>query len=104
MKVYWEGGFRAALYKFQYYELFNYMLHSRCGRQCEQINDFSTIERPCMLKHVPRRNVSSAMFDGLLRQQLLDLFIGDLQELKGRLDNAVEQEGKVHKQGEPDDL
>lgn len=80
------------------------MRHPGSGRQYKQINDFSTIDRPCMLKHLPRRNICSAMFDRLLRQQLLDLFIGDLQEVKGRLDNAVEQEGKVHKQGETDDL
>jgi hypothetical protein len=57
-----------------------------------------------MLKHLPRRNICSAMFDGLLRQQFLDLLIGHLQEIKRRLDNAVEQECKVHKQGETDDL
>lgn len=39
----------------------------------------------------------------LLGQQLLDLLLGP-QELKGRLDDAVEEEGEVDEQGEADDL
>lgn len=43
------------------------------------------------------------MFYGLLGQQLLNILIGP-QELKGRLDDAVEQEGEVDQQGEAKDL
>lgn len=43
------------------------------------------------------------MFHGLLGQQLLYLLLGP-QELKGRLDDAVEQEGEVDEEGEAKDL
>lgn len=43
------------------------------------------------------------MLDRLLGEQLLDLIDG-LEELEGRLDDAVEQEGKVHQQREAEDL
>lgn len=42
------------------------------------------------------------VLDGLLGKQLLDLL--DLEELKGRLDNAIEEEGEVNKQGKADNL
>ena len=38
------------------------------------------------------------VLDRLLRQQLLNLL--DLEKLKGRLDNAVEEEGKVDEKDE----
>lgn len=43
------------------------------------------------------------VFHRLLGQQLLDLLLGP-QELKGRLDDAVKEEGEVDEQGEADDL
>lgn len=39
-----------------------------------------------------------------LGQELLDLFIWDSEELQGRLNDTVEQEGEVNKQGEADNL
>lgn len=43
------------------------------------------------------------MLDGLLGQQFLHILFG-LEEVKGRGDDAVEEEGEVHQQDEPDDL
>lgn len=43
------------------------------------------------------------MLDRLLRQQLLNR-LSRLEELERRLDQAVEQESKVHQQGEADHL
>lgn len=43
------------------------------------------------------------MLDGLLGKKLLDFLI-DLEELEGRLDNAIEKEGEVDEEAETDDL
>ena len=43
------------------------------------------------------------MLNGLLRKELLDLFIG-LQPFERRLDDAVEEESKVDKEHETDNL
>lgn len=47
--------------------------------------------------------IYSDVLHRLLRQQLLDLLLGP-QELKGRLDDAVEQEGEVDEKGETSNL
>lgn len=44
------------------------------------------------------------VLNGLLGQELLDLFIWDSEELQRRLNDTVEQEGEVNKQGETDNL
>jgi hypothetical protein len=44
------------------------------------------------------------VLDGFLRQKLLNLFVWDLEEFERRLDNAIEQEGEVHKQSKADNL
>src|SRR6478735_9024631 len=44
------------------------------------------------------------VLNGLLRQELLDLFIWDSEELQRRLNDTVAQEGEVNKQGETDNL
>lgn len=50
-----------------------------------------------------RMQASLQMLNGLLGQQLLRLFL-DAQKLEGRLDDAVEQKGGIHQQGEADNL
>lgn len=44
------------------------------------------------------------VLNGLLGQQLFDLGLINLEELEGRIDNAVEKEGKVDEQGKSEDL
>lgn len=44
------------------------------------------------------------MLDWVFGQELLDLLVGDLQELKRRLDDSVKQEGEVYEQSKAKDL
>lgn len=44
------------------------------------------------------------MLNGLLGQQLFDLGLVNLEELEGRVDDAVEKKGKVDEQGKSEDL
>jgi hypothetical protein len=58
----------------------------------------------CSFRHGGQRCICLAVLDWFFGQQLLNLFVGDLQELERRLDNAVEKEGEVHKQSKTEDL
>jgi hypothetical protein len=44
------------------------------------------------------------MLDWLFGQELLNLLVGDLQELERRLDNTVEKKGEINKQSKTEDL